>query len=1108
VNQLTSWLRTMDLEDYAPLFESHGVDLRSLPLLTERDLSELGVLLGHRKLLLKAIATLEGEQSDSVKPVLSAHDGERRQLTVLFCDLVDSTGLAQRLDPEALRESMRNYQQTCGEVVKRFYGHIAQYLGDGLVVYFGWPQANEDDAERAVRAALEIVPAVSALAGPERLRVRIGIATGLVVVGAEGAGDASVPGAAVGETPNLAARLQQLAEPGEIVIAPSTHRLVGRTFDVDALGDRSLRGITGPVRPQRVLGLARAESRFWATRGGRYTPFVGRENEVALLLARWQQAREGEGQVVLLAGEPGIGKSRIAQVLRERLTDTPHMQLHFQCSPYHTGSAFFPLIEQIEQAAGFERNDAAQQRLEKLEALLDPGAEELAVIAPLFAALLSLPVDRYPPRMLSPQKHRELTIAALVGQLIQRARRQPLLMVLEDAQWIDPSTLETIALMVESMRHAAILLVITCRLTFVPAWGGRGNVSMLNLNRLSKLHGGAIAASLTAGKALPAEVLAQLLECADGVPLFIEELTTTVLELGLLNDMGDRYELSAPLPHLAIPATLHDSLMARLDRLGWMKEVAQVGACIGREFDQELLATVSPVSGAELQDALDKLVRSGLVARRDSDSRLTYRFKHALVRDVAYDGLLKSRRQQIHGAIARALSHDFKERTRAQPELLALHLTYAGLIDQALLQWRAAVRWAIANHRHREALGYVDAGLALVDKASVDIRANQQVGLLAAGAACHWVVTGYGCRLAADLSARAETLLEAVTDRRLLILSLAGGLIGAYVGADTAKAVAIAERLVSLGQTTSNTDERVIAFASASTVLAHQGQFERSRRLLEFVVENYQTDRRFAHGRINDSKAHACAWLSWIHATTGRLTLAKHYARIAIEHAMAIAEPFVLSQALSVGALSFAEAGDCDEALALCQRCMELCSSQNVPFWRGWATVHEGVALAGQGEHQRAEIRFGEAIAFITANGGRNNLGYVYARRTQALAALGRYDEARREYEVGRTECLQTGQLLMLTELGYARGLTEGLDPDASTEAAERWLGIALAHARSSGMGLVELRAAMALAKVWKSQDKGQAARALLEPICERFNDESDGADLTSAKALLDELNA
>ena len=698
----------------------------------------------------------------------------------------------------------------------------------------------------------------------------------------------------------------------------------------------------------------------------------------------------------------------------------------------------------------------------------------MPAIAPLFAALLSLPIDRYPPRMLSPQKHKELTIAALVDQPLRLARQQPVLMICEDAQWSDPSTLETMALMVESIRQAGILLVITCRPEFVPPWTGHGNVTLLHLNRLSKRQSAAMTDRLTGGKTLPDEVLAQILARTDGVPLFVEEPTKTVLEAGFLRDAGEHWELSGPLPPLAIPSTLQDSLMSRLDRLESIKEVAQIGACIGREFDHELLAAVTPMSAGELHDALAKLVVSGLIFRQGSVPAATYSFKHALVQDVAYDGLLKSRRLQIHGGIARALAENFKDRAKARPELLALHLTRAGLIDRV----------------------------------AVELKANHEVGLLVSGAACHWVLTGYACEAAAILWARAEALLEGVTDQRLLILALMGINICAYAGADTRKALATAERLISLGQSTSDTDSKVVSFAAVGPTLQQQGQFERCKRLLLFVVETYETDRRTGYGRINDAKVTACSWLSWNHVTTGHLDKARHYARMAIDHATAIAQPFVLSQALSVATRQFAEAGDCAEALELCRRCIELCDTQNLPFWKVWAMVYEGIAYVRLGQHERAHARFEQAIAHLAANGARSDLGHLYAWRTLALAHLGRFDDARRDHEVGRVACIETGQLLDLVDLAYARGVTELLDPNAAVGVAEQWLHTALAEARSRGARLIELRAATSLAGLWQRQGKRREAHDLLGPIFGRFTEGFDCVDLKEARALLDGLEA
>jgi tetratricopeptide (TPR) repeat protein len=709
--------------------------------------------------------------------------------------------------------------------------------------------------------------------------------------------------------------------------------------------------------------------------------------------------------------------------------------------------------------------------------------------------------------MLTPLKHKEQTIVALVEQTLRLAKRRPILMICEDAHWADPATLETLTLLVERIRQAAVLLVVTCRPEFVPPWTGHGNVTLLHLSRLSRRQGEAIADQLVDGKPLPEEVLTQILERTDGVPLFVEELTQAMLESDFLHDAGSHWELKRPLPPLAIPSTIQDSLMARLDHLGTTKEVAQIGACIGREFDHELLAAIVPTDGTGLQQALDRLVNSGLVFRHGSGPETVYTFKHALVRDVAYDGLLMSRRKQIHAAIARVLANQLKDRAKTRPELLALHLTRADLVDLALPQWRTAARSAIAKNRHREALDYVDAGLALIDRAAIEHRADHEVGLLVTGAACHWVLTGYACKQAAAWWARVESLVDKVTDPRLSIMALSGINICAYAGADTQKALTTAERLIALGESTEDIDSKLVAFSSVGPILHQQGQFARCAKLLEFVIESYKVDRQSGFGRLNDAKVTACNWLSYCHLAAGRFEQAKHYARMAVDHATRIAQPFVLSQALSVAARAFAETGDEKTTFDLCDRCIELCDAQNLPFWKGWAMVYEGVALERRGKHQQAEARLAQAIEHLSAGGGRSDLGYMYAYRAQALARLSRFDEARRDIETGRVECISTEQMISLIELAYARGVIELLDPESDHTVAEQWFGIALADARSNGLKLIELRAAMSLASLWKANGKSRDARDLLRPIVGAFTEGLDSQDMTAAVALLESLD-
>ncbi len=695
---IAAWLRGLGLERYEQRFRDSDIDTDILADLTETDFEELGISLGHRKKLLKAIAALSPQEgSGAAEPaasgskaqqpeVLVKSQAERRQLTILFCDLVESTELLAGLDPEDMRGVMHAYQQCCRSVIRRWDGHVPRYTGGRVLVCFGWPRAYEGDAERAVHAGLELVGAVGRLtAYGAPLAARVGIATGLVMIGDLIGQGAAREETVVGETPNLAARLQALAAPGSVVISQATRALVGGLFELADLGARHLKGFAEPLAAWRVDGVARAEGRFDALHGERLTPLVGREHEVGILLERWDWAKDGEAQTVLVAGEPGIGKSRLIRSLIERLADQPHTRLRYYCSPHHTNSALFPLIDQLERAAGFRPEDTAEARLDKLAAVLAEATENLTEVVPLLAALLSIPaVPRYPPVDLTPEAQKLGTFDALLGQVVGLAQRRPLLMVLEDAHWIDPTSSELFGLIVDRIQHLPVLLLITFRSEFTPPRTGHTHVTSLTLSRLGQRQGAQMVERLTGGKPLPAEMLQQILLKTDGVPLFVEELTKTVLESGLLRDAGDHYELSGPLPPFAIPTTLHGSLMARLDRLAPVKDVAQIGAVIGREFSHELLAAVADRPEDQLQGALDQLVSSELVFRRGSPPAATYSFKHALVQDVAYQSLLKRRRQQLHGRIAAVLEGRFEQKAQREPELLAHHHREAGRLENAI----------------------------------------------------------------------------------------------------------------------------------------------------------------------------------------------------------------------------------------------------------------------------------------------------------------------------------------------------------------------------------------------------------------------------------------
>jgi class 3 adenylate cyclase len=639
---------------------------------------------------------------------------ERRQVTVMFADLVGSTALAARMDPEDLREVIAAYQKCVAETVRRFDGFIAKYLGDGVLVYFGYPRAHEDDAERAVRAGLELIAAVTGLKTGASLQTRVGIAPGLVVVVGDliGSGDTLERGI-VGETPNLAARLQGIAEPNMVVIAESTRRLLGNLFELRDLGAKDLKGLAGPIRGWAALRASSVESRFEALHASGLTDLVGREEESELLLRRWSRAKSGEGQVVLLSGEPGIGKSRLTAALLERLAGKPHTRLRYFCSPQHTDSALFPIIGQMQRAAGLALDDPPRARLDKLDALLAQTSTAIED-ASLIAEMLSLPNDgRYPALDLAPQDRRQRTLAALVWQLEALTRSNPVLMIFEDAHWTDPTSLELFSRTADRIRTLRALLIVTFRPEFDPPCIGRPYVTALTINRLAEREVSAMIDRLVGNKPMPASIRQDIIERTDGIPLFVEEMTKAVLEAEGAGD-ARRTVATVPSPSLAVPATLHASLMARLDRLGPAKEVAQIGSAIGREFSHALLAAVVRKPDPELASALDRLVGTGLLFRQGAPPYATYLFKHALVQDAAYGTLLRERRRALHARIAETLEGQFAEIAESQPELLARHCTDAGLIDKAAGLWGKAGQRSLGRSAYVEAVEQLTRALAQI----------------------------------------------------------------------------------------------------------------------------------------------------------------------------------------------------------------------------------------------------------------------------------------------------------------------------------------------------------------------------------------------------------
>ncbi len=771
---------------------------------------------------------------------MPAVEAERRQLTVMFCDLVDSTALSARLDPEDFGDIIRAYQAACAEVIRRFDGHIAQYLGDGLLVYFGYPRAHEDDAQRAVRAALGIVEAVGRLSvgADQRLAARVGIHTGGVVVGNVG-GEGRQERLALGETPNVAARLETLARPHCVVVSMATHRLIAGFFAVRDLGHQTLKGVSGRLRAFEIVEESAARSRLDAAAG--LTPLVGREQEVGLLLDRWEQAGEGRGQVVFLTGEPGIGKSRLTQVLKERLAETPHSRLEARCSPYYEHTPLYPMIDLLPRMFKWSQDEAHDAKLAKLARGLEEAGVALAEALPLLAALLSLPApERYPLPPMSPERQKQKTLEVLSGLLLALAADRPVLFIVEDLHWVDPTTTELLTRFLDQVPTARLLALLTARPSFIAPWPARSHLTSLTLTRFTSKQTETMVSRVSGPKLLPAEVLRQIVSKTDGVPLFVEELTKMVLESGLLAEREEGYELTAPLPPLAIPSTLQDSLMARLDRLATVKEVAQLGAALGRAFPYELIRAVSHQDNTVLNQALERLVDAELLYRRGVPPQATYLFKHALVQEAAYQSVLKSTRQQSHQRIAQVLETRFQETRETQPELLAHHYTEAGLLALAIPYWHRAGQRAIENSAHLEAINHLTKGLeSLATLPNTPERARQELVLLPTLGLALTATKGQANEEVGRTYTRAREISQQMGETPQFIPALSGLMSFHVVRAEFHAARQVGEQLLDLAERQSDPSVLLVGHFTVGQPLLFMGELGPARTHLEQGISLY-----------------------------------------------------------------------------------------------------------------------------------------------------------------------------------------------------------------------------------------------------------------------------
>jgi predicted ATPase/class 3 adenylate cyclase len=1035
---------------------------------------------------------------------------------VLFCDLVDSTALASQLDPEDLREVVRAYQSACGEVIQRFEGYIAQYLGDGLLVYFGYPQAHEDDAQRAVRTGLGVLDTLGDLNArleqqyQVRVALRIGIHTGLVVVGEMGSGGRQEQ-LALGETPNIAARLQGLAAPNTVVISATTHRLVQGYFTCDDRGLHRLKGVETPTPVYRVVGESTAQSRLDVAGATGLTPLVGREHEVGLLRERWAQSQDGQGQVVQLSGEAGIGKSRLVHVLIERVVDAGAPCLTLRCSPYHTHSAFYPVIEHLQRLLQWHRGTTPEARLATLEQALRTAGLPLEGVVPLLATLLTVPVpEQYPLLTLSPQRHKQKTQEALVAWLLAEAAQRPMLAVWEDLHWADPSTLELLERLLDQVPTARLLLVLTARPGFRPHWRSRSFVTSLTLTHLTRPQVEEMVLRVTGGKPVPAEVLAQVVAKIDGIPLFVEELVKTILESGLVQEEADRYELTGPLPPLAIPATLHDSLMARLDRLATVKEVAQWGATLGRAFPYELLQAVAPWDDATLQHALARLVEAELLYQRGLPPAATYLFKHALIQETAYQSLLRSRRQQAHQRIAQVLEEQFPDTAQTQPELLAHHYTEAGLTEQAIPYWQRAGQRAVERSAHVEAISHLTRALELLRTLpDTPARAQQELTLQHTLGVPLLSTKGWAAPDVEQVYARAYALCQQVGDTRE-IFPVHFGLCGFHeVRGNFLTGCELAEQLLTLAQRHHDPALLLHGHRALGENLYMRGELVSARARLEQGIALYDPQQHRAHAFLygHDSGMACRVYAAQVLWLLGYPEQALQRSHEALTLARELSHPFSLAFVLNFAVRIHRLRREWQASQAHAEALLALATEQGFAYWVAIGTMNRGAALAaqGQGETEIAEIRQG--LADWRATGAELGwpsllamLATAYGDVGQPAAGLPLLDEA---LAVGD----KNDERFYEAELYRLKGeLLLALSADHQAEAAACYHQ-ALTIACHQQARSWELRAAMSLSRLWQQQGKCKEAHDLLAPIYGWLTEGFDTADLQEAKALLQELS-
>jgi class 3 adenylate cyclase/predicted ATPase len=1051
-------------------------------------------------------------------PVMGVNspEAERRHLTVMFCDMAESTKLAGQLDPEDLREIMRAYQATAASVIQHYESYIAQYLGDGLLVYFGWPQAHEDDAQRAVYTGLGIIDAITAslntrLEGEKgiRLAVRIGIHTGPVVVGAMCDAERCEQ-LATGETVNIAAPLQGIAAPNSVVVSDTTAHLLQETFVLEDLGLQALKGVAEPMRVSRVQGVIEGYA-IKKHDASLEAPFlVGRDEEVGLLMRRWEQSKAGVGQVVLISGEAGIGKSILVEGLYAQLADEAGARITFRCSQYHRNSALYPVITHIEQVFGFSRDDTSDMKVGKMERVLQTSSRPLQEAVPILAALLSVPLpeDQYPERVLSPQSQRQQTQDLLVAWLQEEAEQQPALVVWEDLHWADASTLELLELFVNQAPTVKMLHVLTFRLDFVSPWVQRSHMTPMVINRLEKTHVDALIRHLAGGMQLPQEVIDHIVIKADGVPLYVEELTKTVLESSLLEKDTDRYVLTGPLSSVAIPATLHDSLMARLDRVPIAREIAQLGAVLGREFTYEMLQALATVEEPVLLEGLSRLVEHELLYQRGRPPRSKYIFKHALVHEAAYRSLLRRNRRLYHRAAAELMEKQFPELVRTEPEIVAYHYSEADCPEQAITYLHQAGRRAQQRSAHVEAIAHLTKALKnLATLPETAERSKDELEMLLALGPSLIAIKGYAAQEAQQLYSRARVLCRQMGETAQLFQTLLG-LWGFYlVRANHQEALKVGKELLELAHGTPDTIYRIQSHLTLGGTLFCLAEFVPASEHLEKGAELYAHQNHRAYTSLADLGVFCSAWASQALWHIGYPDRALTRSREAVKLSEELAHPFSMALALNYAAIFHQFRREPEAAYQRAEAAIVICKAQKFAYYLGWAKIIRGWAIAEQGDCDEGEAVIQSGLRTLQDTGAKRSMPYYRSLLAEVYSKSGQLEKGMQTISAAFVEAENIGERWWEAELYRLKGalLLRQSTPDDIR--AEDCFQQALSVARRQQSIALELRAAASLYHLWQQQGKRDNARQLLFGVYNRLTEGFDTPDVKEAKGLLDEMS-